>query len=349
MDATRSDGREGALRILLAIVAGGVAFPCWLAAPFGGVFFGYATGGLVMLLPSAHPTTLEFVRWAGAGVMAGLVFACVAPRWRWIMVPPLVVLLEIGWAVLIFLVVGAGDIQRPPGTFQGMCAGVVLGVLALVACRPGMRPARRLATIALAAAVLLTVPVISAWRGRGDLVAMRESVLPAVERLLRTDVLAKAGPIQWIEVRRKLSDDGRLYAYAYGEMSHPKAQIALDWHDSPGRWAAGARRLDGFRVDGMEVNLVAPQPFDIIESNRQHDAEATKRLLESMGVRPELTARIELRQEPESANYYAVAMYHGIKYNFDWHTIAYYEFERMHSPHGTILTTCSGTYSASAP
>jgi len=340
MDAARSDRREGALRILLAIVAGGVAFPCWLAAPFGAGFFGYATGGLVMLLPSAHPTTLEFVRWAGAGVMAGVVFACVAPRWRWIMVPPLLVLLEIGWAVFIFLGVGAGDIQRPPGTFQGMCAGVVLGVLALAACRPGMRPARRLATTALAAAVLLAVPVISAWRGRGDLAAMRESVLPAVERLLRTDVLARAGPIQWIELRRRLSDDGRLYWHAYGEMRNPKAHIALDWHANPGRWAAKARGLEGLRADGMEAELATPQPYY---------TEATKRLLQSIGVRPELTARIELRNEPGGGNWYAVAMYHGIKYKFDWHTVPYYEFERMHFPHGSILMTCSGTYSASAP
>jgi hypothetical protein len=200
--------------------------------------------------------------------------------------------------------------------------------------------------VALAAVVLLAVPAISAWRGRGDLAAMRESVLPTVERLLYTDVLDSAGRMQWIELRRRLSDDGRLYWHAYGEMRNPKAQIALDWCDDPGRWAAGARGLDGFRVHGMEVNLVAPQPFDVIE---RHDVEAAKRLLQSAGVRPELAARIDLWQERKAPEFDAVATYHGIRYEFDWHTFAYYEFARMHFPSDPILTKCSGTYSASAP
>jgi len=68
-----------------------------------------------------------------------------------------------------------------------------------------------------------------------------------------------------------------------------------------------------------------------------------------MGVRPELTARIRLWNSPESANWDAIATYHGITYDFDWHTFPFYEFERMHFPPHTILTTCSGTYSASAP
>jgi hypothetical protein len=341
--------REGGLRILVAIGAGGVVFPCWLAAPFGGGFFGYAGSDLVELLPSAHPTTLEFMRWAGAGIMAGLVSACIAPRRRWIIVPPLLVLLEIGWEVLIFLVVGAGDVPRPPGTFQGMCAGVMLGVLAVAACRPGMRRARRLATVALAAVVLLAVPAISAWRGKGDLAAMRESVLPTVERLLGSDMLVNTTPVQWIAVRRRLSDEGALYWHAYGEMRNPRAQIALDWRDNPSRWAAEARGLDGFRVEGMEVNLAAPQGFDTIEFDRQGDAEATRRVLQSAGVRSALAAKVELWQAGDPPKFDAVTTYHGIRYEFDWHTFPFYEFERMHFPPDAILTTCSGTYSASAP
>lgn len=346
MGAARGMAGEGRLKTLLAVMAAGVVFPCWLTAP--SVWDPSASGGW-MLFPSAHPTTLEFMRWTGAGVMAGVVAACIAPRRRWIMVPPLVISLEAGWAILVFLIVGAGDVPRPPGTFQGMLAGVVLGVAAIAVIRPGARLVRRLATIGLAAAVLLSAPLISAWRGRADLAAMRQTVLPMVERLLRADLLHRAGPVRWFEVRRKRSDDGALYWRAYGEMREPQAQIALDWHGDPSRWAAGASGRDALRVERMEVNLVAPQPFDAVEFDRRHDAAATRQLLQSMGVRRELTARIELRKEPESANWYAVAVYHGINYKFDWHVFPSYEFARIHFAPDTILTTCSGTYRGAAP
>lgn len=102
MEATGDGKREGWLRVLLAIFAGGIVFPCWLAGPYGaGPYvaapFGPDPLGISRFLGSAHPTTLEFVRWAGAGVMAGLVTACLAPRRRWIVVPPLLFLLEFGW------------------------------------------------------------------------------------------------------------------------------------------------------------------------------------------------------------------------------------------------------------
>jgi len=357
MDARGGAAAEGPGTVLLAVVAGGVAFPCWLVAPFGP-----GPLGVSGFWPSAYPPTIEFVRWAGAGVIGGMVSACIAPRRRRFIVPPLLVLLEMAWPVFVFLMVGAGDVPVPQGTFSGMSAGVIVGVAAVAFCRPGLRPARRFATIALAVALLLVTPAVSAWRGRADLVAMRESVLPAVATLLRADVLtlaaqcaapergqaaSKTSPIQWIALQRKLSREGCVYWSAYGEMSSPKAQIALEWrHPSPSQERIGG--LEAFRADGLGVQLAAPPSLDAIELDRRHDADEVKRVLHSMGVRPELAARIVLRKQPEAANYYAVARYHGISYEFDWHTFVSYLFRRMQFPVSSMLIRCSGSYSAPA-
>ena len=355
MGATGGAQREGWTRVLLAVVAGGIVFPCWLSGAYGVGPFALGAFGISGLFSSAHPTTLEFVRWMGAGVLAGMVAACVAPGWRWIIVPPLLVLLEAGWAVFVFLGVGAGDIPRPPGTFQGMGAGVVLGVLVSAICRPGMRPTRRVGVIALAVVALLAVAGASAWRGRGDIVAMRERVLPAVQRLLATDVLVKASPVNWIEVRRKLSDKGELYVAAYGEMRQPRAQISLDWRDT-GRWTGGPGNLQGFPVDGLQVQLGEPIPSriwdKIVAPPTGKPALGTadvRQLLAAIGVKPELVDRAVLRTRPDSANQYAVATYHGVNYDFDWHTVVSYEFRRMEFPPSSVLITCVGSYSASAP
>lgn len=355
MDTTRGAEREGWRRVLLAIIAGGVVFPCWLSGAYGVGPFALGAFGISGLFSGAHPTTLEFVRWMGAGVLAGLVAACIAPGWRWIVVPPLVVLLEAGWAVFVFLGAGAGDIARPPGTFQGMGAGVVLGVLGSAVCRPATRPVCRVGLVVLVLVVLLAVPAVSAWRGRGDIVAMRERVLPAVQRLLESDVLVKAGPINWIEVRRKLSDKSELYVAAYGEMRQPRAQISLDWRDLGG-WMGGPDSLQGFPANGLQVQLREPIPSrisdKIVAPPTGKPALMTKdvrQMLAAVGVQPELADRAEVRTRPDSANQYAVATYHAISYDFDWHTVVSYEFRRMEFPTSSVVITCSGTYSTSAP
>jgi hypothetical protein len=355
MDATRGAEREGWPRVLLAVVGAGIAFPIWLVGPYGVGPFALGAFGTSGLFASAYPTTLEFVRWAGAGIMAGLVAGCIAPQRRWVIVPPLLVLLEIGWAGFIFLVAGAGDIARPPGTFQGMAAGVVLGVAAVVACLPTVRPSRRVGMIVLAAVVLAAVPVISAWRGRDDIIAMRERVFPALTKLLRDDVLVNPGPVQWIEVRRQLSEQGQLYVYAYGEMRQPRAQIALDWRDR-GRWTGGPDNLQGFPADGLQIQVREPIPsriWDLIAAPPTGRPALTSRdvreMLTSIGVSSQLVERADLRTRPDSANQYAVATYHGISYDFDWHTLVAYEFRRMEFPSSSVLITCSGTHSASAP
>jgi hypothetical protein len=323
---------------LLAVAAGTVAFLCWLVAPFGPGSLGVSS-----FWPSAYLPTIEFVRWAGAGVVAGAAAACIAPRRRWIVVPPLLVALEIGWAVLVFLMVGAGDVPVPRGTLSGMCAGLLVGVAAIALCRPGLRAARRVGMIALAAAMMFVAPAISAWRGRGDLAAMREGALPAVADLLRADVLTETTPIAWIHVQRKLSREGDLYWSAYGEVACPKAQIALEWPGNRRPPAAGG--FKGFGANGLQVPLAAPSSLDPIELDRRHDADEVKRALLSIGVHPALAARIVLRKQTQAANYYAVARYHGIVYDFDWRPFVSYEFRRMQFPVSSMLIKCRGTYS----
>jgi hypothetical protein len=329
---------EGFRRIGLAVVLATAVFPCWMV-------IAYCIGAA---LPSVHPATMGFVSWAGAGVMAGLVAAWIVPSYRWIIVPPLLVALEIGfnfaWAIV--LTVENVDIKNQKGLLEGMCGGVVLGVLFAGCCRVAMRPAQRLAIIAFAAGAFLAVSMISAWRGRGDLVAMRQSVLPAVQMLLRKDVLAKTGPVQWIEVRRNMSDEGELYVFAYGEMRNPQVKIYLEAPNLQ-RWTGKADELQGLSLYNLEIQLPQPRRVSVAEERR---AETVKQMLRSTGVRPELAARMVIRERyPGGPQVYAVAIYHGIKYEFDWHFSVGYGFERMDFPPSSTFITCSGTYSASAP
>jgi hypothetical protein len=348
MEVTGDGKREGGLRILLAVLAGGLVFPAWLAGPYGAGPFRLHLG-ISGFLASAHPTTLEFVRWAGAGVMAGLVTACLAPRWRWIVVPPLLYLLEFGWWVFIFFVVGVGDVPIPSGTYPGMAAGVILGLLAIVPCRAVVRPSRRVTLIAVAAAAFILVLIGSAGRGRSDVIAMRQNVLPAVERLLRADVLVKTSPVEWIEIRRKLSFKGQLCTYAYGEMRGQGAQIALEWPSQHPAPEAGS--VEGFRGDGLQIQLEHRPALDVSKEPKPEDM---RRVLKSSGVRPELLTRLAISKWPGKAYRYAtqsdygLASYHGLRYTFDWHTTVFYPFARMHAPLSSTLITCRGTYSASS-
>jgi hypothetical protein len=126
-----------------------------------------------------------------------------------------------------------------------MVAGVILGLLAIVPRRAVMRPSRRVMLIGAAAAAFILVLIGSAGRGRGDLVAMRQNVLPAVERLLRADVLIKPSPVEWIDIRRKISSERGLYTYAYGEMRDLKVQIAVRWFNQHPAPEAAAGRGSG--------------------------------------------------------------------------------------------------------
>lgn len=338
--------REGCLKVLLAALAGAVASFCWLALPTGDAPI-IGPG----LLPGAHPATVEFVRWAGLGAIAALVAGCIAPRWRWLLVPPLLVLLEIGSFIFVFLGVGAGDVPPLPGTRPGLLAGVAFGLLMLPFCRPATRPLWRGAAIVLALAALFSVLLISAWRGRADLAAMRGSVLPKVEALLRADVLTTTSPIHWLQVRRMMRSQGSLlesrgylYLAAYGEMRQPKAEIYLE-RRSPQPAAPKTDQLAGFQADGLELQLSLPKDFDLLAESKERLAARLRQLTD---LRPELRSRLVVLTRG-GPNYYALATLHGITYELDWHTYKCYEFGRLGYIGPSIFITCRGVYSRQPP
>ena len=340
MDVPGGGQREACLRVLSAVLLGGFVFPCWLALPAG-----FANSGYWGPLASAYPPTVEFIRWAGAGVVAGLAAASMAPRWRWIVVAPLVLILEGAYWFLVFLVVGAGDVAVPQGTREGMAVGTLVGALSPVVVRAGMTVGRRVMVVVAAALLLLAVPAVSAWRGRPQVAAMREDVLPAAERLLSANVLANAGPAQWIVVRRKMSGEGVVSAFAYGEMRRPKAQIYLESR-SPLRMAGKGGEPEGLSLDRFEVQIEVPEPhMEALISDRQCEPGVVDAALRAAALRPELLASVAVRKYEEGAGCYASARYHGMEYEVDWHTRVVYEFTRIeYFP--SMLIRLKGTYSA---
>jgi len=333
--------RGGWLRVLGAVLLGAFVFPCWLA-----LHGDFSPSGHWGLLASAYPPTVELMRWAGAGVVAGLAAACAAPGWRWIIVPPLVAILEGGCWVVAFLVVGAGDVGVPQGTGTGMVLGVVLGALSPVAVGVRMSWAGRAKVVAAAALILLAVLAVSAWRGRPELKAMREDVLPAAERLLRTDVLTDAGPVQWYVVRRRMSPEGMLSVFAYGEVAKPRAQVSIESRD-PRRRAGRGEELEGFSTDGFEIQIEVPEPHaEALISERECDRRTVADAMRAAGLLPDLVAAVVVHRYQNGAGCYATAVQHGVEYEFDWHTKVVYEFERT-GYFRSMLIEIKGSYSLS--
>jgi len=331
-----AEQREGCLRMFLAVVLGILSFYCWIAI----------CSGLHTVLVSVHPVILGFVRWAGAGVLAALAAACTAPRWRFVIVPPLLITLCFV-SVAVFTILTDADIPLEPGAGTGMLSGIAAGLLLMGIGVLWKRPIQKAAIVSIPSGGLLVVLLVSSGLGMSDFAAIRNDGFPTIEKLLRKEVLVKTEPVEWIVVKWEVSDDGKTFPWAYGEMPNEKIQIELPWRNPP-RASDEAGWLEGVSVDGVTIQMCKP-PSEALQA--EGNAVVVKRWLKSLGVRPELADRLVLYPyegaSPGLGITSATAQRHGIEYDFDWHGSKWYGFEKRDFPLPNILIRCKGTYSAS--
>jgi hypothetical protein len=279
------------------------------------------------------PIAQRFTGWAGAGPMAALMAACLAPRRRWMIALPLLVILEWGAAVAAIslhgLLAGGGRLPGETGMLTGAIVGFALGIVLIAMCRAAMPPGRRWIMVGLVAVILLAARLTLPVLGEHSLAGVKHR-LPYVEEWLRTEILVKTVPVSW----------GRPYwmgsldcaPWVSGQMAYRSIRLEL-YLDPPGDHPFGCLvdrpgKLEGWRVGGA---MWLPQPRGL--SNHEF---ITPAFLEAMGVQPKLAHRFRPAGDQEVA-----ATYHGITY----HAVP------NHWGHGAdnwLILAFSGTYKPSA-
>jgi hypothetical protein len=317
--------REGCLRVVLAVPAGTLAF--------------FATLGLLSTSPDLPEDAQTFMGWAGAGPMAVLVAAFLAPRRRWLIALPLLLILEWGLSIADIIIAGFGESSVPgeAGMLTGAKVGVALGIILIARCRPTLPPRRRRMMIGLTVVSLLAGRLMLPVVGERYLDRVRQ-VLPDFEKLVRADVLVRTGPVSWRQPQWR--PGGRFTASAEGEMVYRRIRLELEINDPFRLLAHRPGTLEGLTV-GLRspIWLTKPPGLGIWLPQPRHlnpDESITPGFLEAMGVQPILAQRIH---RPGGQGY--MATYHGMTY----HASA------DHWRNGTdwMILWCSGAYTASGP
>ena len=194
------------------------------------------------------------------------------------------------------------------------------------------------ALVAYTAVALLVVPfavayLVAAVPARAACSRL-QAALPAVEQIIRDDMLTRPGPLEWHRPRWGAEGYRRPHYFicAGGEMKQPRISI---WLSAP---LEAVKRLDtsrgagGLRMDMLQMQL--PQPRTISEQE-QLNSELVRSLLVSAGLRPELVAGYA-GPAARSASGGRLARRHGLLYV-------------VHFNGGpdrrTLYLYCNGTYS----
>ncbi len=313
----------------------------------------------VLLLPLSD--LLCLVGWAVGGAVVALA-ARVAGRWRWAVGIPLLLVLVGGtgafFTVLAEALAGTGRYAPPPG----LIAGVLLGMLAIgpailapatkdrershappTPSRPRSRVwrpselAMALGVLGAIVAVLLVTQSARQWH----LKSIGQDLLPAVEDLVRTDVLTDLKPVTWEGPRWM----GHNRAVASGTTASSRSVLRLRWDgELPVREFGGSGQAEGLRADGLVISV--PQPRSLTDQEIE-DSEFVKSLLLSVGLRPELVSRLSFSPPPEPAGpdfafYWASrnGVHYTLQVNREW-DIGKGNYE--------VLIRCGGVRSAASP
>ena len=129
--------RHGPLGVALAPVAGLVVFSGCLFFPLSG----YSILPDLPCFPEhTRPTTTMFFWLAVGGLLSALAMTWLAPQYRWYLAAPLLVLMEVGFAVVyetnenpVGYAQGSQSIVLSPFVSAGALAGINLGLI--VICR----------------------------------------------------------------------------------------------------------------------------------------------------------------------------------------------------------------------
>ena len=297
----------GSMQIVAAVVLAGVMSYAWLRLA-------------VLLFPLSD--LLCLVGWAIEGVVVALA-ARVAGRWRWAVGVPLLLVLVGGTAALFTLgmegLAGTGRYAPP----RGLVAGVVLGMLiigpAILAPAAEGRgrsqappaPARfrslrwHLSALAMALGALgvMVAMLLVARSGRQrGLEQIGRDLRPAVEDLVRTDVLPDLGPVTWEGPRWM----GQNRVVALGTVAGGKG--ALRWYgELPLRQFGEPGRAEGLRAGALGLSLEVVQPRRLTDQE-VGDLDSVKALLTSVGVLPELVAGLSPGMpDPDSRGMYTAS------------------------------------------
>jgi hypothetical protein len=299
-----------------------------------GTFTFFATLWFLQSSAALPPIVQRFTGWAAAGPMAAVVAACLAPRRRWRIALPLLLILDWGAAAagisLPGLLAGIGGLPGETGMRTGVIVGIALGIVLIAICRPAMASRRRWMMVGFVAALLLTARLMLAALGERDLAGVKQ-LLPDVEELLRTEMLVKTGPVSWSRPWWMSSLD--CGPWVSGQMTYRRIRLELSI-DLPcdhlfGRRVDRSGKLEGLPVSGV---IWLPQARALYG-----DEFITPAFLEAMGFQPKLAHRFRQAGDRE-----VTATYHGITYHANPNNWG----------RGTgdwLILAFSGTYKASAP
>jgi len=314
------------------------------------VVMSYAWSRLaVLLFPLSD--LLCLVGWAVGGAVIALA-ARVAGRWRWAVGIPMLLVLVGGtgafFTALAEALAGTGRYAPPPGLIAGVVLGMlVIGPAILVpgtgdrershAPRTPSRPRSRVwrlseLTMALGVLVVIVAVLLVTQSARQrHLKSIGQDLLPAVEDLVRTDVLTDLKPVTWEGPRWM----GQNRVVAGGTTGSSRSVLRLRWDSElPVREFGGSGEAEGLRVDGLVISV--PQPRALTDQEVKHP-EVVKPLLVSIGLQPELVSRLSLSPPFASRN--------GVRYMFE---VNNREWE-IGKENYEVLIRCDGVRSAASP
>jgi hypothetical protein len=292
--------RRGGLA--LALIVG-------LASFYGSLLLAAVVGPLFR----GHGSTLSAyscVTWAGAAVLTALLVGLVSPDYSLSVGAPLIVVSELFVLAAGAVVGGAGGYHLPGSMISGALCGALLGPLAATVMTVAA-PTRRGLT-ALGGVLLFVLALLAA--GARDSHVVRQALgaggghsgpVPAVERLLREDVLAQPGPLEWDTPGVLTETDGNTWITATGRMSRPSLGVHLRVRLGPQANAVPRAR--------QELNLLFPWHG---RADRQAQLPEAWAALSTWGLRPEFLAGF--RQEGEVL----ACTYGGRRYVLDPHQMA---------------------------
>lgn len=235
-----------------------------------------------------------------------------------------------GWFALALLG-GLTGTSLPVDYLLGAGAGAVLGVvlLALGTVTSSRVPAlvASLSVVALVTTFVLTQR-LGAHAAEATL-RRAEKALPAVEQIIRADILANAGPIEWSEPGWHMAGPS---VVALGEAHSPPASVRIEFRPDAIRSLRTSRGAKGLR---LALELWLPQARDLWDGERRNP-ETVRGLLLSMGVAPELVASLRVPQPGTTAD--AGVDYHGLAYSVIFNT---YRGRQC-----TTVIRCYGTHSS---
>jgi len=282
----------GTLHWLVSLAAG-------LAAAWAGAY-----SSACWLVPTRWDAVSQAQTWTALGVLSACLVALVfALRYRWSLVPTLVVL------CLLYLVVVPllrGGPERVPqrahwaATMTGGMLGSLLGLVLAALARPSasVRSAGvciGVGWLSMAALCIAVGALSSAARARSfdriRVADLSERVLPAVEEWLGSHLLVVEPEVRWrtpTESELEALQAAGRYPGTDGEMVRPRGTIDAAIHKGPRRDSAMSETALATGVK-VSVSMILELPEPISEEG------ITTEVLESVGLRPELARKFKAK------------------------------------------------------